>query len=133
VGLRAILISPDFLFLRENVNVEKSAGGTPAPRGMLDDYALASRLSYFLWSSMPDESLFKLAEAHKLRDPALLRQQVERMLSDPKAKAFTENFTGQWLSLRAIDATMPDRTLYPEYDDILKTAAVKETVMFFDE
>lgn len=119
VGLRAILISPNFLFMREKPS--------------FDDDALASRLSYFLWSSMPDEPLFKLAEARKLREPGVLREQVERMLSDPKAKAFTENFTGQWLSLRAIDATMPDRTLYPEYDDILKTAAVKETVLFFDE
>jgi len=128
VGLRAILISPDFLFLREK------EGGTAAPQGIvLDDYALASRLSYFLWSSMPDEALFKLAEQLKLREPGTLRQQVERMLRDPKAKAFTENFTGQWLSLRAIDATSPDRTLYPEYDDIVKVAAVKETVMFFDE
>src|ERR1043165_6049875 len=133
VGLRAILISPSFLFMRENVNVEKLAGGTPAPRGALDDYALANRLSYFLWSSMPDEALFKLAEEHKLHDPGVLHDQVERLLRDPKAKAFTENFTGQWLSLRAIDATQPDRTLYPEYDDILKVASVKEATMFFDE
>lgn len=128
VGLRGILVSPDFLFLREKA----SASGAPAAT-KLDDYALASRLSYFLWSSMPDEPLFKLAEARRLREPGVLRQQVERMLSDPKAEAFTENFTGQWLSLRAIDATSPDRTLYPEYDDILKTASVKETLLFFDE
>src|SRR6185369_36566 len=89
--------------------------------------------SYFLWSSMPDGELFKLAEAKKLREPGVLRVQVERMLRDPKAASFTENFTGQWLSLRAIDATSPDRTLYPEYDDILKVAMVKETKMFFDE
>jgi hypothetical protein len=128
VGLRGVLVSPNFLFLREKAN----AANTPATT-RLDDYALASRLSYFLWSSMPDEQLFSLAAAHKLREPAVLREQVERMLGDPKAKAFTENFTGQWLSLRAIDATMPDRTLYPEYDDILKTASVKETVLFFNE
>lgn len=128
VGLRGVLASPNFLFLREK------ASATPAEKTTrLDDYALASRLSYFLWSSMPDEELFKLAEARKLREPGVLRQQVERMLSDPKAKAFTENFTGQWLSLRAIDDTTPDRTLYPEYDDILKTAMVKETKLFFDE
>ena len=66
-------------------------------------------------------------------DPDVLRQQVERLLNDPKAKAFNQNFTGQWLSLRAIDATLPDRTLYPEYDDILKTAMIKETSLFFDE
>ena len=125
VGLRAVLVSPNFLFLRE-----KPAKRTATP---LDDFALASRLSYFLWSSMPDEPLFKLAEAGKLSEPRVLREQVERLLRDPKAKAFTENFTGQWLSLRAIDATSPDRTLYPEYDDILKVAMVKETVLFFDE
>jgi mono/diheme cytochrome c family protein len=120
VGLRGILVSPEFLFLRERP-------------GRLDDYALASRLSYFLWSSMPDEALSALAERHTLHEPGVLREQVERMLRDPKAKAFTENFTGQWLSLRAIDATTPDPKLYPEYDDILKTAMVKETVLFFDE
>ena len=120
VGLKGILVSPDFLFLREQ-----------GPK--LDDFALASRLSYFLWSSMPDEKLFELAAAKKLHDREVLREQVERLLSDPKAKAFNTNFTGQWLSLRAIDATLPDGTLYPEYDDILKTSMLKETSLFFDE
>lgn len=120
VGLKGILVSPDFLFLRES-----------GPR--LDDFALASRLSYFLWSSMPDEELFQLAAANQLHEPDVLRRQVERLLSDPKSKAFNANFTGQWLSLRAIDATMPDGTLYPEYDDILKTSMLKETALFFDE
>jgi hypothetical protein len=120
VGLKGILVSPDFLFLREQ-----------GPK--LDDFALASRLSYFLWSSMPDEELFQLAAANRLHESDLLREQVERLLSDPKAKAFNTNFTGQWLSLRAIDATLPDGTLYPEYDDILKTSMLKETLMFFDE
>jgi len=122
VGLKAVLVSPNFLFLREQASAPK-----------LDDFALASRLSYFLWSSMPDEPLLKLAAEHKLHEPDVLREQVERLLSDPKAKAFNQNFTGQWLSLRAIDATMPDGTLYPEYDDNLKTAMVKETLLFFDE
>ena len=122
VGLKAVLVSPNFLFLREPAN---------SPR--LDDFALASRLSYFLWSSMPDEPLLQLAAKNKLHEPEVLREQVERLLSDPKAKAFNQNFTGQWLSLRAIDATMPDGTLYPEYDDNLKTAMMKETTLFFDE
>lgn len=122
VGLKAVLVSPNFLFLREKVG---------SPR--LDDFSLASRLSYFLWSSMPDEPLFQLAAANKLHEPEVLRRQVERLLSDPKAKAFNQNFTGQWLSLRAIDATMPDGTLYPEYDDNLKTAMLKETSLFFEE
>lgn len=120
VGLKGILVSPNFLFFREK-----------GPK--LDDFALASRLSYFLWSSMPDEELFQLAAANRLHEPEVLREQVERLLSDPKANAFNTNFTGQWLSLRAIDATMPDGTLYPEYDDILKTSMLKETSLFFDE
>lgn len=120
VGLKAVLVSPHFLFLREQP-------------GKLDDFALASRLSYFMWSSMPDEELLTLAEQGKLNEPVALRKQVERMLKDPKASAFTENFAGQWLGLRNIDATAPDPTLYPEYDDILKTAMVKETLLFFDE
>jgi mono/diheme cytochrome c family protein len=120
VGLKAVLVSPNFLFLREKP-------------GKLDDFALASRLSYFLWSSMPDEELLKLAEQGKLNQPDTLRQQVERMLKDSKANAFTENFVGQWLNLRKIDDTSPDPTLYPEYDDILKVAMVKETLLFFDE
>jgi mono/diheme cytochrome c family protein len=120
VGLRAVLVSPHFLFLREKP-------------GKLDDFALASRLSYFLWSSMPDDQLLALAEQGMLNHPETIRQQVERMLQDPKAAAFTENFAGQWLGLRAIDATMPDRMLYPEYDDILKVSSVKETLLFFDE
>lgn len=120
VGLKAVLVSPDFLFLRERP-------------GQLDDFALASRLSYFLWSSMPDEELLTLAEQGKLNQPETLRRQVERMLKDKKAAAFTENFAGQWLGLRSIDATMPDPALYPEYDDVLKVAMVKETLLFFDE
>jgi len=120
VGLKAVLVSPGFLFLREQP-------------GKLDDFALAARLSYFLWSSMPDEELLTLAAQQKLREPATLRRQVERLLQDRKAAAFTENFAGQWLGLRAIDATTPDPTLYPEYDDILKVAMVQETLRFFDE
>lgn len=120
VGFKAVLVSPHFLFLREKP-------------GKLDDFALASRLSYFLWSSMPDEELLTLAEQGKLNQADTLRKQVERMLKDPKAASFTENFVGQWLGLRNIDFTVPDPTLYPEYDDILKVAMVKEALLFFDE
>lgn len=119
VGLKGILVSPSFLFLPETTK--------------LDDYALASRLSYFLWSSMPDEPLLKLAETRQLREPDVLRQQVERMLNDSKVGALTENFIGQWLSLRAIDATSPDRKLYPEYDEILRAALIREPGHFFEE
>jgi hypothetical protein len=120
IGLKSVLVSPNFLFLHEKP-------------GKLDDFALASRLSYFLWSSMPDEELLTLAGESKLSRPDTLRRQVERMLKDSKATAFTENFVGQWLNLRAIDATVPDPTLYPEYDELLKLAMVKEATLFFDE
>ena len=99
----------------------------------LDDFALASRLSYFLWSSMPDEELLTLAGQKQLSHADILRKQVERLLKDARAAAFTENFAGQWLGLRAIDFTVPDPTLYPEYDNVLKVAMVKETLLFFDE
>jgi hypothetical protein len=119
-ALKGVLISPEFLFLRE------------LP-GKLDDFALASRLSYFLWSTMPDEELFTLAEQRKLSQPEVLRQQVERMLSHPKAAAFTENFVGQWLGLREIDATEPSHLLYPEYDHLLKVSMIREAELFFEE
>ena len=120
VALKALMVSPEFLFLREKP-------------GRLDDFALASRLSYFLWSTMPDEELLTLAEQKKLSDPATLHAQVERMLSHPKAAAFTENFLGQWLNLRDIDFTSPDFRLYPEFDDMLKEAMLRETHLFFNE
>lgn len=123
-GLKAVLASPKFLYFQETAD---------DTRGSLDDYALASRLSYFLWSTMPDESLLALASSGELHRPEVLRAQVERMLEDPKARAFTENFTGQWLSLRDINATTPDRALYPEFDELLQWASLRETHLFFDE
>lgn len=120
VGLKAMLVSPEFLFLNEK----------PGP---LDDYALASRLSYFLWSTMPDEELLLLAGRKELNDPATLRRQVERMLRDPRANSFTRNFAGQWLGLREIDSTVPSHILYPDYDDMLKASMLMETQKFFEE
>ncbi len=120
VGLMAVMVSPDFLFLRERA-------------GKLDDFAVASRLSYFLWSTMPDAELLTLAEQKKLSEPKTLRAQAERMLKDKKASAFTENFVGQWLNLREIDATIPSHILYPEYDEMLKASMLKESYLFFDE
>ena len=120
VGLAAAMASPEFLFLRE----------TP---GQLDDFSLASRLSYFLWSSMPDEELFQLAEKKLLSQPDILHMQVERMLKHPQARAFTENFVGQWLGLRDIDLTEPGHIAYPEFDEMLKVSMVKETELFFAE
>jgi hypothetical protein len=128
VGLIAVMVSPDFLFLRE-----LSPPGEEKAAKRLDDFALASRLSYFLWSTIPDEELLRLAEQKKLSNPTTLHAQVERMLKDPRAAALTENFVGQWLGLRDIDATRPSHILYPEYDDMLKESMLKETYLFFDE
>jgi hypothetical protein len=120
VGLAAVMVSPEFLFLREKP-------------GRLDDFALASRLSYFLWSTMPDEELLSAAERGALRDREELGRQVERLLASPKAAAFTRNFVGQWLGLREIDFTEPSHLLYPEFDDMLKVSMVRETELFFEE
>ena len=103
---KAILSSPQFFYFREQ----------PGP---LDDYAIASRLSYFLWSSLPDDELTALAARGELRKPAVLRAQVDRMLGDKRSQRFVENFTGQWLELRKINATTPDRDLYREFDGFL--------------
>lgn len=125
LGLKAVLTSPKFLYFSESI--------AAADDGTLDDYALASRLSYFLWSSMPDETLFELAGRGDLHRPEVLRAQVERMLQHPRSRAFTENFTGQWLNLRDINATTPDKTLYPEFEELLQWSSLQETHLFFNE
>jgi hypothetical protein len=119
-GYQAALCSPDFLFLTE------------AP-GSLDQWAMASRLSYFLWNSMPDEALFELARQGKLHEAGALRAQVERMLKDPKAERFVVDFTDHWLDLEDIDATTPDKALYPEFRRILRDAMLAEPRAFFRE
>jgi hypothetical protein len=120
LGLKAILCSPDFLYLS-------------ASPGKLNDFDLASRLAYFLWSTTPDDQLAQVAGRGELGKPEVLKQQVERMLQDAKAHAFTEDFTGQWLSLRDLKATNPDKHLYPEFDDLLELSMPQETHLFFEE
>jgi hypothetical protein len=120
LAYQAALSSPHFLFLDER----------PGP---LDDYAVASRLSYFLWSSLPDAELIEKAGQGELRKPDVLRRQTDRMLSDPKAARFTSNFAGQWLDLRSINATSPDPGIYPEFDDFLFWSMPEETRDFFEE
>ncbi|HSH93189.1 MAG TPA: DUF1592 domain-containing protein [Roseimicrobium sp.] len=120
VGYKAVLSSPAFLFFQEKP-------------GKLDAYAVASRLSYFLWSAPPDAELLAAAANGQLLKPAILKAQTERLLKSPKAHAFTQNFLGQWLELRQIDFTTPDKKLYPEYDELLKRSMVQETELFFDE
>ncbi len=126
IAYKTALCSPHFLFL-----TELPADAEKGPR--LDDYAVASRLSYFLWSSLPDAELFKLASERKLTQPAVLRAEVERMLKDPKARRFTENFAGQWLELQNINATSPDPQIYGEFDPFLFWSMPRETELFFDE
>lgn len=123
--LVAILTSPNFLYLSE-----AQPGSKPEP---LDDYQLASRLSYFLWSSCPDKELYQFAEQGQLRNPQVRQQQVDRMLSDPKAAQLTTNFVGQWLGLRDVGANPPASDLYPQYDRHLETSIVGETEAYFRE
>src|SRR5262249_36574958 len=98
-----------------------------------DDDAVATRLSYFLWSSMPDHELAELARKRTLREPQVLQQQVERLLTDSKARRFTANFAGQWLDLRNINATSPDPQIYGEFDDFLFWSMPRETERFFED
>lgn len=119
MGLTAILVSPDFLFRVEHSN------------GRVSDLELASRLSFFLWSSIPDEQLLQIAERDKLHDPAMLRTQTLRMLSDPKSQALLDNFAGQWLHLRNIAEWRPDAEKYPQFDDALRHAFERESTLFF--
>ena len=124
--LTAVLVSPYFLF-RGEIQPEPD---NPASIHPVDEFALASRLSYFLWSSMPDDELLKLAAAGQLRQN--LDAQVQRMLSDPKAHALVQNFAGQWLEIRNLKFVAPDHDLYPGFDDQLRTAMQTETEMFFE-
>ena len=120
IVLRALFSSPEFLYHQ-------------AEPGPLNDYALATRLSYFLWKSLPDGQLFLLAANGKLGEPTVLAAEVDRMLDDERSKRFVEDFLDQWLGLQDIDATTPDQQLYPEYDDVLRQAMLEETRHFFSE
>jgi hypothetical protein len=124
--LKAVLISPHFLFL---VEPEPDTDGVHE----LPDYPLASRLSYFLWASMPDDELMRLAAERKLRDGGFLREQVRRMLRDPRSRGLAENFTVQWLGLEALgQTTRPDPQRFPEFDEALADAMRQEPIHFFD-
>lgn len=118
--LRSMLSSPQFLMF---------AGDA----GELDDHALASRLSYFLWKSMPDEELFSLAELEELSSETTLAGQVDRLLGDERSQRFVKDFLGQWLRLYKVNATTPDDGLYPEYDELLAAAIPREPERFFTE
>ncbi len=125
LALQAMLVSPHFLF-----RVELDPEGDAESR-TLNDFELATRLSYFLWSSMPDEELFSLARDGQLRQRDHLEQQVRRMLADPKSQAYIENFAGQWLQLRSLDDLVFDQQKFPGSNRELLVAMREETTRFF--
>ncbi len=125
-ALKAVLISPHFLF-RGELQPEPDNPKSVHP---VNEFSLASRLSYFLWSSMPDEELFALAERGQLRKN--LEAQVRRMMKDPRSKALVENFAGQWLQLRNLALVQPDKKLFPAFDAKLRAAMQRETELLFE-
>jgi hypothetical protein len=126
MALRAMLASPKFVF-----RVERDPAGIAAGRVYaLNDLELASRLSFFVWSSIPDEELLAVAEARRLRDPKTLARQIQRMLADPKSQALVENFAGQWLHIRNLRSATPDKNDFPNFDHTLRQAFERELELF---
>ena len=124
-AVERLLVSPSFLF-----RIERDAK-TVQPNAPISDIELASRLSFFLWSSVPDETLIDLAVRGKLRDPAILEQQVRRMIADPRSKEFAANFIGQWLYLRNVAVQFPDPYFFPDFSQNLRESLRQETELFF--
>jgi uncharacterized protein DUF1592/uncharacterized protein DUF1588/uncharacterized protein DUF1587/uncharacterized protein DUF1585/uncharacterized protein DUF1595/cytochrome c len=127
-GLERILASPHFAFRIER-DPDSVAPGTPY---RISDVELASRLSFFLWSSIPDEQLLDVASRGQLKDPAVLEQQVRRMLADPRSSAIVDNFAGQWLQLRNVRSVLPNSDEFPDFDDNLRQAFRRETELLFE-
>jgi mono/diheme cytochrome c family protein len=128
LALAAVLVSPQFLF-----RVEADPEGlVPGAIYGISDLDLASRLSFFLWSSIPDDELLDVAIAGQLHEPAVLERQVRRMLADPRSRALVTNFAAQWLHLRSLEASAPDMRLFPEFDHNLRDAFRQETELFFE-
>jgi mono/diheme cytochrome c family protein len=126
-ALQRVLTDPEFVYREEAEPSGLAAGKTYR----IGDLALASRLSFFLWSSVPDDELIDLAAQGKLKDPVVLEKQVRRMLADPKSDAFTGNFTGQWLSVRSLKTSEPVVNMFPDFDDNLRAAYQREIELFF--
>ena len=123
-ALQAMLVSPHFLFRLEK--------GLPEAAHQLTGHELASRLSYFLWSTMPDDELLRCADQGTLKQPEVMAAEVRRMLKDPKSRALVESFGGQWLELRKLEAVKPDRERFPEFDEYLLRSMRRETELFFE-
>ncbi|MBC7928180.1 MAG: DUF1592 domain-containing protein, partial [Bryobacteraceae bacterium] len=128
MGLSVVLVSPEFLFRVE----QDPAGLKPGSAYAVSDLELASRLSFFLWSSIPDDELLDVAVKGKLKTPAVLDQQVRRMLADSRSRALVSNFAEQWLYLRNLASATPDMRLFPDFDDNLRQAFRRETELFFE-
>jgi hypothetical protein len=127
-GVARVLVSPSFLYRMER----DAAGVAPGVAHQVSDVELASRLSFFLWSSIPDEQLLTLAKAGRLREPAVLAAQVKRMLADTRSDALVSNFVGQWLQLRNLESKVrPDILEFPDFDDNIRESFRRETEMFF--
>ncbi len=124
--MKAVMVSPHFLFRIED---DPKTGETART---LNEYELATRLSYFLWATMPDEELYRLADKGELRKPGVLKAQIARMLKDKKAVALTDNFAGQWLMLRSVQTAAPDPTTYPNWDEPLRKAMIREAELYFE-
>ena len=139
-GVRRLLVSPNFLY-RIEIPPARAAAGTPAASPAsaaasslypISDIALASRLSFFLWSSIPDDQLLQLAERGQLHQPAVLAREIKRMLADGRASAIVDNFAGQWLKLRAVDTQEPYDLTFPDYDASLQAGLKRELELFFE-
>ena len=126
-AVRALLVSPDFLFRV----VSDPPGAVPGEPYRLSDVALASRISFFLWSSLPDDELLEAAAEGALQDPGEIERQVRRMLADPRAEALARNFAGQWLRLRNISGALPSDVIFPNFGESLRQDFVRETELFF--
>jgi mono/diheme cytochrome c family protein len=126
-SLQRILADPEFIY-RSEIEPASVAPGTPY---RISDLELASRLSFFLWSSIPDQELVRLASQDRLHDPEVLEQQVQRMIADPRSEALIENFTGQWLNVRGMQASEPVVDLFPNFDSTLREAYRREIELFF--
>jgi hypothetical protein len=128
LAMQKILVSPDFIFRAE----VDPPGAQPGTVYKITDVELASRLSFFLWSSIPDDELLSVAESGRLKEPAVLQAQVKRMLADPKSAALVKNFAGQWLFLRNIERIAPDQTSFPYFDENLRHALQRETELLIE-
>jgi hypothetical protein len=127
-ALQFILAHPEFVFRTESA----PAGVKPGEAYRISDLELASRLSFFLWSNIPDDELVNVASQGKLKDPAVVEQQVRRMLADSRSQELVKNFAGQWLGLRTLQSSTPEGTIYPDFDDNLRQAMRTEAEMFFE-